>query len=147
MFSSFRDSVTACICAATFLLLAPFGVETPTDISTGAAPPSVAQSVSVTPDAATADKQSANTGGHVLTFTVTNTGTEIDMYEVKCSGVAKASCSGTVPTRLTLDSGESGTVDVSYSVTEVGTGLVSLVAVSVLSDAHDHGSYRVPVTQ
>ena len=147
MFSSFRASVTACICAATFFLPAPFGAQTPTDISTGAAPPSVTQSVSVTPDAATAEEQSANTGGHVLTFTVTNTGSETDTYDVTCVGVAKAQCGATSLTRVTLNAGQASTVDVSYSVGEPGSGLVSLVAFSPVTLTHDRGSYRVRVTQ
>ena len=46
-----------------------------------------------------------------------------------------------------LNPGQQATVDVSFTVSEPGAGLISLVAFSPETIAHDTGSYRVVVTR
>jgi hypothetical protein len=144
MDSSQRVSFAACVYGVALLFSVPIAAPTPA-VETGVGPSAATHSVSVTPDAATAAEQKANTAGHVLTFTVTNTGGEADRYEVVCVGVARATCNGAIPGHLALSAGQSSTVDVSFSVAGAGTGLLSLVAVSAQTGVDDHGSFRVPV--
>jgi hypothetical protein len=146
MFSSNRVSFAACLFGVTLFFSAPLTVDTSTKTPSGAAT-AVAHGVSVTPAAATAEEQPANTGGHVLTFTVTNTGTESNTYEITCVGVARAKCSGWSPERLTLGAGQRASVDATFEVLDPGTGLLSLIAFSATTRTQGRGSFRVPVVQ
>ncbi len=101
--------------------------------------------VSVSPDRATTEARTAETGGHKLSFTVSNTGTETDTYELICIGVGRVSCDGANPTHTTLEPGQSATIAVTYDVKEAGAGLVRLIAFSESSLARDDGTYRIPV--
>ena len=150
MNSTRRVSAAACLLGATLLLLPPVTTETSMAETAAGGPPmpvvqAAVHAVSVTPDAATAPERAADTGGHTATFTVTNTGTEPDTYELGCMAIAKVRCEETNPTRLTLDAGQSAAVDVTYEVGAPGAGLLSLVAFTSLTRATDSGSYRVPV--
>jgi len=150
MNSTRRVSPAACLLGATLFFLLPVATTisaqepAPQNPAASGIQPG-AHAVSVTPDAATAPERAADTGGHTATFTVTNTGTEADIYELGCMAVAKVRCEETNPTRLTLDAGQSAAVEVTYEVGAPGAGLLSLVAFSSLTRATDSGSYRVPV--
>lgn len=146
MFLSFSATSATCLLGLTLLFSSPFTTQ---DSANQAVLKLDAgnQRVSVIPEAATAVERIANTGGHVVTFAVRNTGTDTDTYDLSCVGVARVECGGAIPTRLTLNAGQEATVDVSYEVSGAGAGLVSLIAFSPATHARDRGSYLVSVTR
>ncbi|MBI4421500.1 MAG: hypothetical protein HY560_11805, partial [Gemmatimonadetes bacterium] len=102
--------------------------------------------VSVTPDGESTSPVSPNTNGHVVTFTVRNTGTEADTYEITCGTTTPlTSCSSGGPGGgfLTLSGGQRASIDVTFNVGTGGTsGTVTLYAAGI---GYDEGSYVVPV--
>jgi hypothetical protein len=99
--------------------------------------------VAVTPDGATAPAVGAYSTGNVLTFTVENTGTETDTYEVSCMGYDGITCTMDY-FFLTLDPAESTPVGVTFDAGAGGsTGTLELAALGI---GFDQGSYLVPIS-
>ncbi len=105
--------------------------------------PIVAYGVAVTPDGAAAAIRLLNTSGYSETFTVRNTGSASNTFNLACSGTAGVVTCGTVPGPVTLGAGAQTTVSMPYSVGAAGTGTLTLTASG--TNASDAGSYSVPV--
>ncbi|MEK7667200.1 MAG: hypothetical protein AAB409_00965, partial [Gemmatimonadota bacterium] len=108
-------------------------------------PPNPTYSVSVTPDGATEPERPANSGPYTASFTVTNTGTLDDEYEIHCSQQAPVTCNSVSPAYISLSPGQSTTVWASYSVGGAGQGRVTVTALPVYGDVQDSGYRIVPV--
>jgi len=110
--------------------------------------PIVSYGVAVTPDGATASQRIAGSSGNSENFTVQNTGTAQNTYNLLCPNSANVTCTGLTidgnsASSVTLAGGNSKIVVASYSVGAVGTWTLSLTASG--TNASDAGSYSVPV--
>jgi RHS repeat-associated protein len=104
--------------------------------------------VSVTPDggpSGTAPTRVPNTGGHTAVFSVQNTGSGPETWTLACTGSANVTCGAVGPLSITLASGLSGNVTVSYAVAAAGTGTLTLTATGTQSN--NSGFFTVPVGQ
>jgi RHS repeat-associated protein len=106
--------------------------------------------VTVTPDGANGGQYSANTNGHSLTFTVSNSGTNYDEYILNGSangpyGIIRIT--GLSTTFLPLGPSGSAQVTVYFDVGNTGSGTVYLTAEGTIGgDQADPGSYNISVT-
>ncbi len=110
--------------------------------------PIVSYGVAVTPDGATTPQRIAGSSGYSENFTVQNTGTAQNTYNLSCPNSANVTCTGLTihgnsVSSVTLASGISDTVVASYNVGAEGTWTLSLTATG--TNASDPGSYQVPV--
>jgi len=112
------------------------------DCETGCIPP---YRVSVTPDNSTTPWRPNQTGGWSATFTVKNTGSEPDVYELFCNGTAGVTCTGTDSLSVSLGSGAQTVVTAFYAVGAPGTGHLTLTAVPGFGETSDGGAYNVPI--
>jgi len=105
--------------------------------------------VAVTPHGATGPQRIAGSSGNSENFTVQNTGTAQNTYNLSCPNSANVTCTGLTihgnsVSSVTLAGGNSDTVVASYNVgAAVGTWTLSLTATG--TNASDAGSYQVPV--
>lgn len=90
--------------------------------------PIQAYSVTVTP-VGSIPTRVPNTGPYKTTYTVHNTGSGSDTFTMTCSSSSAVTCGTVGPATLTLGSGASGTVAVSYSVGGAASDTLSLTAV------------------
>jgi len=102
-------------------------------------------SVSVTPDNGSTPSRPNQSGGWSATFTVRNTGTASDVYDITCNGAAGVTCTGTDVASVHVASGGLAVVTAFYDVGAPGTGHLTLDAISPSSDAADGGAYNVPI--
>lgn len=109
-------------------------------------PPACFYGVSVTPDNATAQPRVANTNGYTEVFTVTNTGNQIDGYQLTCSVTGNLTCAGISPSGAGGVPGQSTAVTVTYNTGLAGTGVLTLKAKSN-GDAtkSNTGTYNVSI--
>ncbi len=105
--------------------------------------PIVAYGVAVTPDGGTAPARPSGSSGFSETFTIQNTGTASNTFNLSCGGTAPVSCSGVTPTSVTLGAGASTTASASYSTGQPGSGSLTLTASG--TNASDAGSFTVSV--
>ncbi len=111
---------------------------------TGCIPP---YEVRVTPDGGNGGSKPHHTGGYSASFTVRNSGTEYDEYNLNCDlSSGSVICTGLNKTGIGLAGGAQGSVTAFYGVGDAGPGTVTLRAMSVLGDASDNGYYNVTAT-
>jgi len=99
--------------------------------------------IDVTPDDGW-DSADPNTGGHTVTFTATNTGTNHDTYEFSCYGSGGVTCTGSTPGVKALAAGAHVTITSTYSVGVAG-GTLTLEALGDTGHADDTGLYTIEV--
>ena len=99
--------------------------------------------VAVTPDGQVTATRTSHTGGHSVSFTVSNTGTGADTYALTCTSTGSVGCGGVTPPSVNLGGSGSTNVTVTYSAGNVGTGVLTLTAAGI--GVNDAGSYSVPV--
>ena len=105
----------------------------------------LAYQVQVTPDGDTSATWLQQTSGHTALFTVTNTGTSGDEYDIACGYTgAVTSCSPSA-SGVVLAAGQGTKVTVTYAVGAAGWGTVTLTATSVDHGSSDGGAWTVPV--
>jgi RHS repeat-associated protein len=99
--------------------------------------------VQVTPDGDTSATQLQLTSGHTVAFTVTNTGTSSDEFDLACghSGTVTSCSAASV---VVLASGKGTKVNVTYAVGAAGWGSVTLMATSATHGNDDAGTWIVP---
>ncbi len=135
--------------AATITILASLPVSGPAQ-TRGVIPQCIrgcfTYSVSVTPHGGTAPNVPAYTNGYSADFTVTNTGSAADNYNISCFGTTNVTCTGTTAGQISLNAGASTLVTAYYSVGDPGAGTISLTASSLSQDASDVGTYTFTVT-
>lgn len=99
--------------------------------------------VQVTPDGDTSATWQQQTSGHTAAFTVTNTGTSSDEFDIACGHTgAVTSCSST--SGVVLGAGKGTKVNVTYAVGAAGWGTVTLTATSATHGNDDDGVWTVP---
>jgi len=98
--------------------------------------------VIVTPDGTSTPSRPAYTDGYTAAFTVYNSGTQSDTYDLSCTHSTNVGCYVKVSS-LSLASGGQQNVTVYYDVYGAGTGSVGLLA---SGEAADSGYYVVPIT-
>jgi len=105
--------------------------------------------VAVTPDGTTTPERLPNTAGLTASFTVQNTGTVADTYNLVCSSSSNITCISSSATSLPLQPQASGVVTITYNTRAVGNATLTLTATGttapVGAQATDPGSYQVPV--
>ena len=94
-------------------------------------------SVSVSPDGSLAIA-TVSTSGQTTSFTVHNTGSAADSYNLSCSATDGITCGGISPDLITLDPAEDANVTVTFSTDATGSGTLTLTAAG---NASDDGSY------
>lgn len=103
--------------------------------------------VTVTPDGVNGGQYSANTNGDSVVFTVNNSGTNYDEYNLSASGTyGIIRITGLSTTFLPLNPSGSAQVTVYFDVGNTGSGTVSLQADGTIGDVADGGSYNISVT-
>ncbi len=103
--------------------------------------------VTVTPDGTNAGNKTLSTSGYTAVFTVKNTGALADTYSLNCINPILTICGGVSPSSVSLASGATANVTLTYSTGAVlGAGQVKLKATSTLNDNFDSGYYTLTVT-
>lgn len=105
-------------------------------------PPGGAQ---VTPDGTSTPDRDAYTSGYSASFTVKNTGSSADDFNIWCGGAVNVTCTGTSTTLLHLNPGQQSVVYAYYNVGAPGTGQIQLYAFGDYYGGYDGGYYVVPV--
>jgi RHS repeat-associated protein len=109
-------------------------------------PPNPVYAVSVTPDGTSEPQRPQNSGPYRASFTVTNTGTLDDEFEIVCTGQAPVTCDSYSPDYVALSPGQSVSVRAWYSVGAGGDGRVIVRAIGASGDETDTGYRIVPVS-
>ncbi len=104
--------------------------------------PTPSWSVSVTPDGA-AVQNADSSSGNTYTFTVKNTGSQSDFYDLTCAITGVLTSCALNKHTVTLSAGASTTVIATYSVGNSGTGVLTVTA---SGDAVDSGYITVGTT-
>ena len=102
--------------------------------------------VQVTPDGSAVTKPSSGT--YTAVFTVKNTGTNPDSYDLICAASGVLQCVSVSQTPISLDPNEQTNITVTYTASSAGVNTLSLSAGSVEGFGHfvsDDGSYTVTV--
>jgi RHS repeat-associated protein len=106
--------------------------------------------VTIIPSSKTSVQRWAFSGPYSDIFKVRNVGALLDTFNLTCTAGAGTTCAPTNPTKVTLQSGDSATVTVNYSVGWPGTGGLTFTATSVFgSGPHGppvaYGQLTVPI--
>jgi hypothetical protein len=100
--------------------------------------------VAVSPDAKTEPTRAPNTGNFTTPFTVFNSGTTALNLDISCVGRINVTCVSQSASFLSLASGATSTVNVTYKVGSAGTGRLVVLAVQD-GGPGDSGWVKVPV--
>jgi RHS repeat-associated protein len=98
----------------------------------------------VSPDAKTEPTRAPNTGNFTTPFTVFNSGTTALNLDISCVGRINVTCVSQSASFLSLASGATSTVNVTYKVGSAGTGRLVVTAVQD-GGPGDSGWVKVPV--
>ena len=101
--------------------------------------------VSVTPDGGAGGSHPAYTGNYTVVFTVTNTGTNSDIFSLNPSVSGNVTYVRQSLSSVSLGPDAVAHDTVTFSTTAVGTGTVSLLADGQGADERDNGSYGVTI--
>jgi len=104
--------------------------------------PAPTWSVSVTPDGASVQKADSSSG-NTYTFTVKNTGSQSDFYDLTCAVTGVVTSCVLNKSTATLSAGASTTVVATYGIGGAGLGVVTVTA---SGDAVDSGYINVGTT-
>jgi RHS repeat-associated protein len=107
-------------------------------------PQAIGPGVSVTPDGTIQPTRLPNTGDYAVTFSVFNVGNTALNLDVTCIGRVNVVCVSSSASTLSLASGATVPVNITYRVTSVGTGRVVLFATQD-GGPSDSGWVKVPV--
>lgn len=102
----------------------------------------LAAQVSVTPDGGYEPNRAAHASGYKATFMVNNLGVFGPVNNFKCSAASVVVCDS-IKGATSIAPGDSASIDVYYSVTNAGSGTITLRASGSLGT--DDGFYFVPV--
>jgi RHS repeat-associated protein len=108
--------------------------------------PLASAQVLVTPHGGSATA-GANTTGNTVNFTVKNTGTSIETFDLSCSSFGQVTaCTSLSQSRVTLKNGLSTTITAFYNTGNGGSGNVTLDATGEINGFSDEGWFNVTVT-
>ncbi len=111
---------------------------------TNASPPAGPNyAVYVTPKSGGDPTWLANTTGHIALFTIQNTGTRSDIFDVTCVGSGTATCPAGIITSVSLPPNSTASVAVTYGVGAPGSGTLTVTATGQDGIEHDNGVWGV----